>query len=268
MAMPTRQSTLIERYAVVQFPKANDDDKCALARNLEDGLRQGFPGCCARNHTLWSFKIAADGATGTPKLDDLQMEEAVDLWEADEQAGARRPLWRVRVESGRVVVNYMKCLREDPGSFDEFQSLLDQVLPLCRAALRLPDWNVFLHYLFSFSADTISAPDLIRPDRIEVRDLLQPFAALPAPEGFEYFTPDYKWKQEWVQSVLGRTYVSSADIYTERAPRLAIHLDLGAGEERRPAKDTICKDLFQVLLGNAEKLFVPRAWNELRGDFA
>jgi hypothetical protein len=258
-------STLIERYFVVQFPPMDDGDRFALAVKVEDGLRQAYPSCCVKNDTVWSFKIVPDEA-GVPKLDGMKMGEATNLWEMDDQAVQRSALWRVRIEAGRIVVNYRKNRREDPGSFEELQALLDQTLPLCKAGLHCQKWDVALHYLFHFDGDTVSASGLVKPDRIEVRELLQPFAALPALDGFKIFIPDYRWTQRWVQNRSGREYISSADISTLKDPHLAIRLDLATGENGRPVKDAIFKDLFLLLRDNAEKLFVPGAWEELQED--
>ena len=263
--MNPAKSTLIERYFVVQFPKVDDRDRCDLSGKIADGLRQAYPACFVNNAPRWAFTVAA-GESGAPQLDDLQMGEVTDLWEVDEQEEHRPALWRVRIEDDKVVVNYRKQVRTDPGSFEELQALMDQVLPLCRASLSCREWEVTLHYLFHFDCSTVPVPGLVKPGRIEVRELLQPFAALPEPEGFKFFLPDYRWTQKWLQTCDGREYVAGADVSTLKSPDLAIRLDLAVGTDRRVVKDGIFKDLFQVLKANAERLFAPNAWAELRGD--
>ena len=263
--MPTDRSTLIERYVIAQFAKVADDLKSTLVQKMQAVLTELYPSCIARSDSIWTFNVVPAN-NGIPKLDKLEMDEAVNLWECDETTTGRMALWRVRIESKRIVVNCRKNLRKDPGNFDEVQTLLDQVLPLATSVLSISNWNnLSLNYLFHFNSETIDDVSIVKPEWLEVKNLLQPFSALPEPQGFMGYIPNYDWRQQWRQNVKGQEYFSSAIISTISKP-FAVRLNLDVSEMQRPVKNVSCRDMFDILKANAKLMFTDNAWKTFGGD--
>lgn len=110
-------STLIERYIEAFFAKQPEERHAVAEESYANALREVAPGHFKEESHHWFINLQEKD--NGPEVTSKRLETASNYWESTPCNGGD-PVWRVRLERERFVLNFRKHLVADPGTKEEF----------------------------------------------------------------------------------------------------------------------------------------------------
>ena len=187
-------------------------------------------------------------------------------------------LWRLLVNNSKIVFNFGKNSLDDPGSWKEFLKTALEYIHVLQKKLEVPSLEeLTITYLFAYNNLSLDDPELIKPEWLEVRKLLQPFETMRLPASFKAFAPIYTWDQQWICSrpdKLDYTVISSIETSQTKNDAsknmpLTVFLYLGVIVPNKCLKedDVRYDDIHALLKESYELMLTDYSRKKLAGDF-
>lgn len=276
--MKRQQSTLYERICIATLPDSvGDEDFERLPKEGRGYLGSLWPGLVEENLPLWTVRVNQPKTNQRPEIQEAVFTQSYDFWSSAASNGEDAREWRVRIERERIILNYRKHSKDDPGSIAEFLAFVIPVLSFLRRTLGIQKWKALtLSYYFLYDEESLHATEFFRSAKknvsgrfYEVKKFLVPFANFPEMDGFKMFITPYRWQQRWLQEISGKEYVSGIFIDTgvlagTNQTQISMQLDV----IEREAVENACsmEAMYGIIQGNYSRLICPGAWAELGGD--